>query len=145
MQLGCSSTWTLKIGYIPARQTAFQQRVKYFDALCRLSDRLGLKSAVREALNATFGNLLELLQGLLTLARQESTEGFSYQAIRQKLRDHAEAELGDVKLHQAMISLLRSQSMPEGAPIRDYYQISWHNYSHEGWPCQMAVARIVVR
>jgi len=30
----------------------------------------------------------------------------------------------------ALISLLRSQSLPRSAPIRDYYLLSWYNYSH---------------
>jgi hypothetical protein len=170
--------------------TTFRQRVQYFDHLRRFSDRLGIHSGIREALNSTLGNLLELLlSGLSAVAHRENTGDFSCQFDKNYILQYVEAELGDIELHRALvftkrafqktentksveeqwtirlfhrlrcvlllhsilraptipkgidsaktamvanalISLLRSQSMPYGAPIRDYYLISWHNYSH---------------
>jgi hypothetical protein len=188
--IDCASSWSAKNGAIPRRMTTFQQRVKYFDQLSRLVSGLGIRSAVREALHSTLGNLLELLlSGLSTAALHENAGDFSNRLEKNSILQYVEAEMGDVELYRALvstkrafqnthdhksvdeqwtlrlfhrlrcilllhsilrsptlsegidsvnttvvakslISLLKSQSIPRGAPIQDYYLISWHNYSH---------------
>jgi hypothetical protein len=106
--IDCASIWSTRYGSFPSRHTSFQQRVKYFDHLRLLTDKLGIHSAVREAINSTLGNLLELLlSGISKVARYENAGDMSNQSVRNSVILYVEAELGDPALLRALISTKR--------------------------------------